>query len=288
MNEDGTSLPEDVAGTRPDDDRGTTPAGGQQASGGKEPAGDRPSADFSLARVLRVVLPIVILFAAGVGFLALDGSYWVGNLFAPRLVPAKGSVFYQGKPVVDAVVLTTPLNGRVPGALAETDELGQFELRTDIRGNYQMGAYAGRHKLTIGVYEPSRGPGPATLKSPAKFASDETTPLIIEIDPSSNMNEFPIILDDYLAEGEDPNPRGGNRGMAERILANNDTDQDERLSMAEIESVDEQYRERMKQADSNGDGYVDRLELRSLIESAPGAGEGEERTEGTERTEGEE
>jgi hypothetical protein len=240
------------------------------------PGNGKTSSEFSTLRVARVLIPLVVLAGLAGGFVALDGVTWVGSLFQPPLVPAKGSLFYKGKPLVGAMVTTQPLRSGIRGALAETDEYGQFELQTDVQGKYVKGAYAGTHKLMIAVYEPSAGPGPPRLMSPPKFVSAGASPLVIKIDSGSDLNEFPFRLDDFLDEEESaaadatgtaPNQQDE---MLEMILSRNDADQDGALNMEEIETIPEQYRDRMRRADINGDGLVDRPELRSML-GAPAA-----------------
>jgi len=49
--------------------------------------------------------------------------------------------------------------------------------------------------------------------------------------------------------------------MADKTLASSDTDKDGKLSSTEIDAIDERFRDRVKQSDTNRDGSVDRSEL---------------------------
>lgn len=62
---------------------------------------------------------------------------------APKLVPAKGAVKYQGKPIVAATVLFNPTDGTP--AMGMTDNEGNFTVTTGGR----PGALIGKHKVII-------------------------------------------------------------------------------------------------------------------------------------------
>lgn len=223
---------------------------------------------FRIGRVLTVLIPLVLLAFLGFGFIAMDGQTWVARLLRPPLAPAKGSVFYKGKPVVDATIMTSLANGTMPGALGQTDEYGEFVLQTDIRGTYEQGAYTGKHKLTVAVYEVNPGPGAASLKTPGKFASMADTPLTVEV-VNGGLNEFRIRLDDYLEEGEGVEPGSESAGLVATMFTQYDKDESGTLSMEELDGVPEQWRDNVKQADTDGDGQVDRTELGTLMRNRP-------------------
>ena len=73
-------------------------------------------------------------------------------------------------------------------------------------------------------------------------------------------------------------PRGGGRpdiGMiVSSSMARSDTDGDGKLSAAEIEAIDSQFRSMVKAADKDGDGEVTKAELTESIKSRMGGGGG--------------
>lgn len=63
----------------------------------------------------------------------------------PNIVPVRGVVLADGRPVPDAAVLFVPVSGGRP-AEAVTDENGAFELTTLERGD---GALVGEHRVAV-------------------------------------------------------------------------------------------------------------------------------------------
>jgi len=61
--------------------------------------------------------------------------------------------------------------------------------------------------------------------------------------------------------------RGG--GSPAEMLARLDTDNDGKLSMAELEALPEQFRSRLTEADKNHDGFVDKTELAAMPPRPP-------------------
>ena len=110
-----------------------------------------------------------------------------------QTVPAAGVVSYQGKPLDYYQVNFLPeAEGKRP-ASAVTDANGQFVLGTNQPGD---GAVAGRHVVTVEYVGPpsNEEPGKETfgpppepkVKVPRKFASAETSELMIEIPETGN------------------------------------------------------------------------------------------------------
>lgn len=66
-----------------------------------------------------------------------------GGSRGPDVVPAGGTVTYEGKPLANASVSFTPASGRP--AVGTTDAQGKFTLRTGT----QDGAVIGTHKVSI-------------------------------------------------------------------------------------------------------------------------------------------
>jgi hypothetical protein len=95
---------------------------------------------------------IAIAIMAGMPLLARlqpkqEDDYW--RRIRPQTYPAGGRLFYEGKPVKDAIVAfhtTVEATGYSCSALASTDDEGYFLLRTF---NDAEGAAAGRHQITI-------------------------------------------------------------------------------------------------------------------------------------------
>ncbi len=71
----------------------------------------------------------------------------VGCSRKPELVPVRGRITLEGKPVTEVVVTFTPL-GDTPGngAMGATDADGRFTL-TDVRGT--TGAHVGEYKVSL-------------------------------------------------------------------------------------------------------------------------------------------
>jgi hypothetical protein len=120
--------------------------------------------------------------------LALAGGCGRGG---PELVPVRGTVTLDGKPVEGASVTFIP---QFPGqpALGSTDARGKFTLKTHPHGN---GAMPGTHKATVRKVETtgflatedglSGGVAPEGIQqiwhTPQRYADPETTPLLIEV-----------------------------------------------------------------------------------------------------------
>jgi hypothetical protein len=110
-----------------------------------------------------------------------------------QTVPAAGVISYQGKPLDYYRVNFLPaVEGKRP-ASAVTDANGQFVLGTDQPGD---GAVTGTHVITVEYVGPPNneepgketfGPPPeAQVKVPSRFASAETSELMIEIPEKGN------------------------------------------------------------------------------------------------------
>lgn len=99
--------------------------------------------------------------------------------------PVKGVVTHKGKPVKDAELAFFPLDEKFPEAvrpLAKTTENGEFTVSTYNNGD---GAPAGKYKVTVIHHEiviSGGGMGTKPNDLPKKYASKDTTNLIVEID----------------------------------------------------------------------------------------------------------
>jgi hypothetical protein len=119
----------------------------------------------------------------------------------PETVPASGTVTYQGKPVAGATVTfvaDSPASAR--GAVARTDESGQFKLTTFDAGD---GAIPGNYRVTVAKMDATAVaenldptvPPPPPPKSvlPEKFADPNTSGLTAEVKQDGE-NKFPFDL----------------------------------------------------------------------------------------------
>src|SRR5437868_5588094 len=108
-----------------------------------------------------------------------------------KVVPASGTLTYQGKPLDSYQVTLIPTDGRRP-ATGITDAAGKFTLGTNNVGD---GAPPGQHKVAI-VWSPPRQAGemgqetindnPATMpkpkiKIPDKYANPDKSGIIQEV-----------------------------------------------------------------------------------------------------------
>jgi len=113
---------------------------------------------------MRTVCSLVVLFTAGCGG-------YSQRAHIENVVPAAGTLTYQGKPLEGYQVTLLPTDGRRP-ATGITDAAGKFTLGTNNVGD---GAPPGTHRVAI-VWSPPRPAGemgqetindnPATLPKP--------------------------------------------------------------------------------------------------------------------------
>ena len=97
---------------------------------------------------VRYDLPLTLAKpAAAIICLALLSGCWGDASDRPEVVPVRGKVLYENKPVAGARVVF--LNDRAPRAAAgETDEQGRYELTTFEPGD---GAVPGEHSVLIAM-----------------------------------------------------------------------------------------------------------------------------------------
>lgn len=150
-------------------------------------------------------------------YLAKPG--WVAGVFAAALyvgcssysqkaniekvVPAAGTLTYQGKPLESYQVTLLPTDGRRP-ATGVTDAAGKFTLGTNNTGD---GAPPGKHKVAI-VWSPPRTTGemgqetindnPAAMpkpkvKIPDKYSDPEKSGMVQDV-PSRGITDMKIDL----------------------------------------------------------------------------------------------
>ena len=109
--------------------------------------------------------------------------------------PAKGTITFKGKPIPNAELSFHPEGDAVPDTVrpwAKTDETGEFVVSTFNKGD---GAPPGRYKVTAVHHEIviSKGGGMGVKPNdlPKKYASRETTDLVVEI--AAGETELPAI-----------------------------------------------------------------------------------------------
>lgn len=236
---------------------------------------------FNALRIAIIVIPIAIVIGGVVLFIAYGGLDFMSSSGGGSLVEVKGKITFQGEPVKDAAIDTLIEGSDGLGSIGQTDQQGNYSLMTSTDGPYENGAFEGKHKVTIKVQVPNPGVGPPSLASPEKFAEFDSTPLIIEV-KSGGSTGADIKLEDHMTADEikafeEKVASGATGGPVAQMLGNLDSDEDGKLSMEEVEAADEQFRDRIKAADSNEDGFVDEAELNAMLvpNMRPGGDDGE-------------
>ena len=105
---------------------------------------------------------------------------------SPNIVPVKGTVLLDGKPLEGAAVLFHPKADERP-AVGVTDKRGMFELTTRRQGD---GAHVGLNKVSITkendetqLNDAEEGIQDFTLITPAQYASPELSGIEIDVYP---------------------------------------------------------------------------------------------------------
>ena len=142
----------------------------------------------------------------------MGGCLWgcrgeVGDGFAkqrPSVVSAKGTITYQGTPLVDAVVVFSPTNG-THAAAARTDGKGRFVMQAFPPND---GVVPGTYKVSIVKHEepadatspqqgdadePRQTPAPRLL-TPKKYAIAEQSGLSVQI-PHGGKDDITLSLE---------------------------------------------------------------------------------------------
>jgi len=139
-------------------------------------------------------MKIVVAFAA-LSLLALPGCG--GGADSLKTVTVSGVVKYKGSPVADADIVFYPEKG--PAGSAKSDAKGAYYLKT----NGQSGGTVGKNKVTVvaaqaNAIPPSDGRAmefAAKSTVPAKYSSEATTDLVIDV-PSSGSSSLQLELKD--------------------------------------------------------------------------------------------
>ena len=113
---------------------------------------------------------------------------------SPNIVPVKGTVLLDGKPLEGAAVLFHPKADERP-AVGITDKLGTFHLTTRMQSD---GAHVGLNKVSITkesdepqLNDAEEGIQDFTVITPAQYASPELSGLEIDVYPGIE----PVILE---------------------------------------------------------------------------------------------
>lgn len=124
---------------------------------------------------------------------ALVGTVAIGLLAGcgdgPELAPVSGTVLLDGQPLIDALVLFTPIGGGRPSA-ARTDEHGEYEL---IFTESHSGALPGEHLIRISTFQegdPDGDDAPAFEQVPSRYNTE--TELARNVELGSNTLDFQL------------------------------------------------------------------------------------------------
>jgi hypothetical protein len=132
-----------------------------------------------------------------VSFLAGCGG---GGPKPPEIIPVKGVVMYQGKPIPKLAVVFNPDKGMI--ASGKTDDQGRFVLMTSKPGD---GAMVGNYTVTVSFVSDeipemqglSDAPQkPVTSPIPTKYADPKTTDLKAISVAKNGKNDFTFELTD--------------------------------------------------------------------------------------------
>jgi hypothetical protein len=110
-----------------------------------------------------------------------------------QVIPVRGRVLWQGKPLANALVVLHPQNTAQLASLrpvAHADDSGSFELTTYEEGD---GAPVGDYAVTIEWRRPAReqDKDPPANQLPARYSRPDSTPLHVTID--KNTSELPAL-----------------------------------------------------------------------------------------------
>jgi hypothetical protein len=184
---------------RPPDEPNALPVAPGHPQETKESGAGKPGtarAKFSLRKVLTVVVPVAVLAVVTVALVGfIDTDVLLDNLTRPALVSAGGQVLFQGQPLRNGQIMTSPTGARGASAMGWTDDEGKFALKTDIRGSYVEGATVGEHRVTVIAYGSSPGASAPPVLTPQQYASIGTSPLRITVGKNSSENQFKLVLE---------------------------------------------------------------------------------------------
>ncbi len=242
---------------------------------------NQPAAkSFQLGRLLVAIIPLAILVGGGLyawGY--LDLSEKLSRWGRPTLVPFKGRVMFEGKPLPGAIVDTQFADQKLDGAMGSTDEEGIFELSTDLVEGRQLGAFSGTHKITVRRPDPTAtgGAGMPPMMTPPEYNDFSKTPLTITVDRSAAGKIVDVVME---GKARYANPELANAGGRKPVeidpekvqaevragMDQYDTDKDGKISKEELAEIRVQWKSSLDVADTSGDGFIDAAELTKALE----------------------
>jgi len=172
---------------------------------------------FRLGTVLAILFPIGILLSIGFlawGYLDLPGK--IARMGRPPLVLVKGKVIFEGKPLAGATLETKMENGSAEGAIAFTNDDGNFVFQTDVTEGRANGAFAGKHKITVKRFDHTApvSAGAPPLMTPADYSDFAKTPLSVEITAESAKSPLELVVEGKVKV--QPNGEYLHKGIATR------------------------------------------------------------------------
>ncbi|MFQ5733164.1 MAG: hypothetical protein ACE5KM_14585 [Planctomycetaceae bacterium] len=260
--------------------------GSTSESSGITVAAPAPQRSASPVRVAVVFLLLAVIVAA-VGWTGYvwwnskDGKVSWKSLTLqdrpPELVEVTGQVLYKGRPVTQGSVVTEFSRKGLFGGLSVLDKDGRFRLRTQVDGTYHDGVYVGTHTVAIFAYADSPGAGQPRGLVPKKYLMHSTSPLrmVVTSDPGKNVFTFRLTGDLESGGRRGAGGRGGRgpgRGgsgapSADQIISGilaRDENKDGKISRDE---APDRLKQSFDRADKNSDGFIDKAELKTLVES---------------------
>ena len=228
---------------------------------------------FSLLRIMRLVLPVLLVCVFAVLFFGFfDGVGWIQEKMRPPLVHGTGLITFNGKPLAFGEIRTSPTTAGLPGAIGFLDKDGKFVLQTELKGNRVDGAYAGEHRVMVTKYGMAQGPS-APLLVPREVASFASSPLKITVSREPGKNDFVIPIEGEPADqgreadGEtaaSEQPSGPDPlALTSAVFDNLDQDGDGMLSQTELAPLTEAQRSAITSA--NRGGNVTKFDLYGVI-----------------------
>jgi Ca2+-binding EF-hand superfamily protein len=237
---------------------------------------------FRLGTVLAILFPIGILLSVGFlawGYLDIPGK--IARMGRPPLVLVKGKVIFEGKPLAGATLETKMENGSAEGAIAFTNDDGNFVFQTDVTEGRANGAFAGKHKITIKRFDHTApvSAGAPPLMTPADYSDFDKTPLTVEITAESAKSPLELVIEGkarYMRPELADKPRAPAEGPAQvdkeklaaaaaEVLAKYDKDGDNMLSKEELAAMTEPYKALLEQSDYTKDGMIDASEIEPVL-----------------------
>lgn len=216
----------------PQHDETSEPQGEANASSGGK---------VNIARVLLIAVVGVVIFAGLLGGVYYDLPAKFQATTLPDRFSGSGVATWEGVPLTGGTVIFYPDRKGLRPSVGFIGEGGAFELKTDIQGRFEDGAYPGEHRVTVehyGVDAPLGAP-PAT---PTKYAERETTPLRFTVSKVPEDNKYMIDL-----KGK---PTRGN--SIPKVLGR-PTDDEDASSRGDAPEGDESASERPPRGESPGD-----------------------------------